>query len=200
MTDLTWGSVYNANAAPWEVPGVLSQKLVGTTGKPAGGWDEPGLEKIMTKTRIWSAAPVSSTSQSHASRSRPTGVIIGATIGSVAFVVLAGFVLLLCRSLYIRNNPDTERFEVHGEHKHEMSPDSEKKHYELKGSEMCAEMDDACSPAEAPRDTVTYAVELPGTNVQKGGLWGVPMVRTPSQEEMPALPEVSMPQVWEQRK
>ncbi|KAF2491506.1 hypothetical protein BU16DRAFT_120146 [Lophium mytilinum] len=182
MTNLTWGSIYNAEAAPWEVPGVLSNTLNGKNSEPVGGWDEPGLEAIMTKTRIWSAGPVTSTPQGRSSRHHiPKAVIIGATIGGIMGLVLIGFaVMLFRRGHFIRRAK--ERFELQGVHKLEMSQDSEKKKYELQGTFVCAEMDEVCSPAEAPRDTVTYAAELPATTVQKGALWGVPIVRTPTEE------------------
>ncbi|KAF2811935.1 uncharacterized protein BDZ99DRAFT_440976 [Mytilinidion resinicola] len=181
MTNLTWGSVYDANAASWEVPGLLSKTLSGKTAEPVGGWDELGLEDIMTKTRIWSAAPVTSTPESRSNESRaPKAVIIGATIGSVVFLVLLGPILFFFRrGLFKRIK--RERFELQGEHKLELSQDSEKKNYELQGTAVYAEMDDACTPAEAPRDTVTYAVEMSATSVQKGALWGVPIVRTPTE-------------------
>ncbi|KAF2182846.1 hypothetical protein K469DRAFT_669317 [Zopfia rhizophila CBS 207.26] len=196
LTTLSWGSVYNAYAEQYLLSDALVAKLGGTpqgnaTLKvPEKGWAAPELGAIMSKTRIYSNAPVNNTSTSKetngsgiSSKAR-TAITTGTTVAVVVLLSCICFLIFMYRrrssGRSISTRGSSAVVEAESRAKFEL-PHNEKLMYEVTGTECRAEFPSSPVRAEADRgNCVTYAVELPTTNFQQEGRWGVPIIRVPS--------------------
>jgi len=145
-----WGSVYDAKYDPYQLSDALVTKLGGsptgnaTVRTPQNGWNTPQLGEIMSKTRIYSNAPVGS----HSTDSEDSGVDSKTRVATIAASTVAGVVLLACISwimyMYRRRNrnvddsldprSDSPVAEIEGKTKFEL-PQDEKEIYEISTSE-----------------------------------------------------------------
>ncbi|KAF2493487.1 hypothetical protein BU16DRAFT_81154 [Lophium mytilinum] len=190
MSTITWGSVYNAFAPEYLVPTPVTKWLGGspsggaTVTAPAGGYNSTGLAQLMGVKRVW---PTSNTSQSatpkpHSHHKKTNvGVIVGPVIGGVAALALLAGLLLWFRQR--RHKKAMTPHELEAAEKSELHEEPKKMPYELPvDSHKPYEMAEQHGLAEAPRDTTTHAVELDATTISGDAKPGVPMLRTPSNE------------------
>ncbi|OCK74540.1 hypothetical protein K432DRAFT_429967 [Lepidopterella palustris CBS 459.81] len=93
-----WGTVFNANAPAYNVTPAIVKAVGGTANgsatvkEPVGGYNNTALAAVMSATRTTSAvASASSTTSATSSPKRKphAGEIVGAVIGSLAFVAIA---------------------------------------------------------------------------------------------------------------
>ncbi|KAF2812473.1 uncharacterized protein BDZ99DRAFT_518310 [Mytilinidion resinicola] len=195
MSTITWGSVYDAFAPEYLVPTPITKWLGGspsggaTITAPAGGYNSTGLAQLMGVKRIWpTSAPPPSPSAPPPSHHKKTsvGVIVGPVIGGVAALALLGGLLLWLR--HRRHKKAMTPHELEAAEKSEMHEEPKKMPYELPDdNRIPTEMAEQHGLAEAPRETTTYAVELPATTISRDAKPGVPMLRTPSNEDPPQL-------------
>lgn len=95
MTELTWTDSYNAGAAAYQAPSVVTEYYASNTRYPP--WGDPKLAEIFqnSATHTPSPSPTQTPPSSHGSH---TGVIVGAVVGGIAFLIL------VAGSLYWWNN------------------------------------------------------------------------------------------------
>lgn len=103
LTLMSWGSVFNSNAAPYQVNTMISDVVGGgpdgnaTKLLPEVGWTSTGLAKLFTgttnQTEPYSPpGNLSGNTDSNGTRSAKTGAIIGGVVGGVFFLALIGLV------------------------------------------------------------------------------------------------------------
>lgn len=102
LTSMGWGSVFDSQAAPYQVNTMISDVVGGgpdgnaTKLLPDGGWTSTGLAKLFTGTTN-QTEPYSppgnqpATTGSGGTGSTNTGAIVGGVVGGVAFLALVGF-------------------------------------------------------------------------------------------------------------
>lgn len=195
LPSMTWGSVFNASQGVYEQGTALTAKIDTSLRQPVKGWNSPGLEAVMSTTRIYSnlngtiklIRPV--VPNPAMSSSMRTAIIAGVTVTVVILIIC----IIWLADLYRKRRNFHNRAELAGDKdwrssaseveekaKYELSPD-EKKVYELVGTECRHESPDTAVRAEADRaNVVTYAVELPATNFSDKGKWGVPIIKLPT--------------------
>lgn len=197
LPTIGWGSVYRATDDPYELSDNMVAKLGGsriggaTRKVPEKGWATPGFEEIMRTTRIYSNDGVNirlirDLGDSGLDSKTRTATIAGGSVAGVVLIACMSWIIYLYRrSLSTGGRSITSRgsctvAETEGLPKFELSPD-EKKMYEVTGTECQHEFPSTPVKAEADgANAVTYAVELPTTNFQENGRWGVPVIRVPS--------------------
>ncbi|ORY13046.1 hypothetical protein BCR34DRAFT_600168 [Clohesyomyces aquaticus] len=203
MTTITWGSVFLTNTTAYEVPLEIYSKIGGTgkgnaTAKePVLGWNTVGLKKVFdTPRRVPSPPSTPSPSPTpKPSKSNHAGAIAGGVVGGIAaLALLAGLLFFLRRRRAQANEPaelanDGEVAPVEiarpsDEKKAELHAGKEGEAHELPSPDP-VELDAPREFAEAPRDTATGDLaELPGTNISPGASPGIPIVRTPGDEDL----------------
>ncbi|KAH5221193.1 hypothetical protein HBH68_037800 [Parastagonospora nodorum] len=193
LTSLTWGSVFLNNLTEFQVP----QKVLSATGgnangngtnkDPALGWTDQGLKTVFATPRRYNL-PGNSTSLT--SRKSNTAAIAGGTVGGIAFLALIALVAFLFRRNHRKHHGPHELHNSSSptasasKNKFELQAVNENSPAELFGNDP-RELESPRQVVEAENDSSTTRAELPGTNTVRGGVHGVPIVRTPGDE----LPE-----------
>ncbi|KAF2094245.1 hypothetical protein NA57DRAFT_60877 [Rhizodiscina lignyota] len=113
LSALSWGSVYDAEAPPYQVPDALVSVIGGgpsgnaTMTEPSNGWTEAGLSSL------FGSANSSSSGESSSSRAKTLsgGEIAGIVIGAVAGIAISGAcITLFClRHRRSRNSRDSAK-------------------------------------------------------------------------------------------
>jgi hypothetical protein len=207
LTSLTWGSVFMTNLTDYQVPQPIlpftggSAEGGATIKQPATGWTDNGLKTVFATSRKYTDTTDNPNNNGTAPATPPkkksyTGAIAGGVLGGL--VALALFLALILFFLRRRRNKQAAH-ELHNDsssspHGNELA--SEKNRHELAAvnednpAELFAphlgELD-ARETHEAGGDGVGRGAELPGTNVVRGGVAGVPIVRTPG-DDLPEPP------------
>lgn len=103
LTLMSWGSVFNSNAAPYQVNTMISDVVGGGADGnaakllPEGGWTSTGLAKLFTGTTN-QTEPYSppgnlpGDTKSNGTRATKIGAIVGGVVGGVVFLALIGVV------------------------------------------------------------------------------------------------------------
>jgi hypothetical protein len=199
LSTIEWGSVFRTNASSYQIPNDVLRATNGTgdgnatIGEPAAGWSDEGLKDVFWKSR-WTV-PTTWASGPSSSDQTDIGAIAGGAAGGVIFLALVLTLFFIFRRKHRRSRSPAE---LHSDEIHLNELPSEKKKYELQGmnendpaelaAPTVAEMEAPREFVEADSGTATRAVELPGTSVAKGGVAGVPVVRTPG-DELPETPQ-----------
>ncbi|KAF2093704.1 hypothetical protein NA57DRAFT_61407 [Rhizodiscina lignyota] len=133
MTDLTWGSVYNAYAAPYELPQNIYEVIGGSaTGganimSPAKGFSDPSLAKLFTQPSNTSS-PRTGTGGIQSTSTQPasthTGAIAGGVVGGVVGLAhLAAACLILIRRFRGERSRSPEAGKSQDQTPHELPAD-----------------------------------------------------------------------------
>ncbi|EAT86292.2 hypothetical protein SNOG_06461 [Parastagonospora nodorum SN15] len=196
LTSLTWGSVFLNNLTEFQVP----QKVLSATGgnangnatnkDPALGWTDQGLKKVFATPRRYNL-PDNTTSPT--SRKSNTAAIAGGTVGGIAFLALIALAAFLFRRQHRKHHGPHELHNSSSptasasKNKFELQAVNENSPAELFGNDP-RELESPRQVVEAENVSSTTRAELPGTNTVRGGVHGVPIVRTPG-DELPERPE-----------
>jgi hypothetical protein len=196
LTSLTWGSVFLNNLTEFQVP----QKVLSATGgnangnatnkDPALGWTDQGLRKVFAKPRRYN---LPSNTTSPTSQKSNTAAIAGGTVGGIAFLALSALAAFLFRRHHRKHHGPHELHNSSSptasasKNKFELQAVNENSPAELFGNDP-RELESPRQVVEAENVSSTTRAELPGTNTVKGGVHGVPIVRTPG-DELPEQPE-----------
>ncbi|KAK4541670.1 hypothetical protein LTR36_007814 [Oleoguttula mirabilis] len=107
MTEMTWSSSYDANAAKYQTPDVIKSSIAANGSTPTS-WDDEALAQIFTPTKestsdaTQSSTPSSSTTATTSPTPKPVssmsagaiaGIVIGAIAGLVILALLAWFLI-----------------------------------------------------------------------------------------------------------
>lgn len=105
LTNITWGSAYDPNAAPYSVPQKVVDKIGGrgdgqaTMLEPSGGFAQPGLANVFKTSQTSSnetAAPSATAAPAH--HSSHAGAIAGGVVGGVVgLALIAGLAVFFLR-------------------------------------------------------------------------------------------------------
>jgi hypothetical protein len=194
LTTLTWGSVFMTNLTNFQVP----QKVLGVTGgtangkatknDPVLGWTNQSLKNVFVTPRNYTLSNNNSTSPT--SGKSNTGAIAGGVVGGVGGLVLVALAAFFLRRLYRKRHGPHELHDTSSptgstsKNKYELQAVNEHSPAELFGHDV-RELESPRHVVEAENASSTTRAELPGTNTVRGGVHGVPIVRTPGDE----LPE-----------
>lgn len=203
LSSLTWGSVFMTNLSDYQVPQPVLPLTGGTADgggtikQPATGWTDDGLKTVFATPRKYATGNTNNNGTSPASPSHKkshTGAIAGGVVGGVlALAVLLAILFLLYRRRHRRNAAHelhNDSSSPHGnelaseKHRHELPAVNENNPAELFAPQL-GELETPRQAHEAGGEGVGRGAELPGTNVARGGVAGVPFVRTPGDD----LPE-----------
>ncbi|KAF2463665.1 uncharacterized protein BDR25DRAFT_383545 [Lindgomyces ingoldianus] len=195
LPSIRWGSIYHANDDPYVLSDNIIAKIGGTPKgnatlkTPEKGWASEKLGQIISTNRIYSNDPVNNTVTPDPGSS---GFDSKTKVATIVGTSIAGVVLIACicfLTWMYRRHRNISRFssrgssplvEIDDKPRFELSPDG-KRLYEAVGTECRYELPNNALLAEADRgNAVTYAVELPTTNFQDEGRWGVPIIRVPT--------------------
>jgi len=197
LSDLTWGSVYNAHAGNYTVPSRVSAKIGGTTNggatmlQPSPGFDQEGLSTLFNvpwKSNTTNTAP---TPPAAGSRTSTSVGIIGGIIGRVALIAL----LTTLSFVYRRR---LHKWVTGEEYGFAEMGDTQKVNGELMARSVCAEMPAVPEPVEiwSPEKAVEMRSPYEGGDEksEKGkDLWGRGWVDVASVSS--PLPEIRPPPI-----
>lgn len=197
LTALTWGSVFLTNLTNYQIPQRILDLTGGTpTGNatkkdPALGWTDQGLKTVFSTPRrngVSSPSPSPTPSPKKANTAAIAGGVVGGVVGAALIAFIAVFFIRRHRRTHgpheLHNNPSPTGHESKDKNRFELQAVNENEPAELVGADV-RELESPRQVVEADPLSSTSRAELSGTTTVKGGVLGVPIVRTPGDE----LPE-----------
>jgi hypothetical protein len=98
MTTLTWGSNYDAKAAPY-VPSKPVATYYNTSSRFPSSWASQDLKAIFKDTGTTSVNTTKTNPGASAGKKKNTGAIVGGVVGGLALIAVAGCIFFFCLRL-----------------------------------------------------------------------------------------------------